>query len=62
MGDSSKHYCRHCSRPDGSMRSYDEALEGTSMWLIRTQGVDASVARQMAIEAMARLPAWAQRQ
>lgn len=57
-GDEKKDYCRHCARPDGSLRSYDEAVYGMSQWMIRTQGLDEKVARKMAIETMSRLPAW----
>jgi len=58
MGDLSKDYCRYCARPDGSLRSYDEAVEGMSQWMVRTQGLDPAVARRMAVESLDRLPAW----
>jgi hypothetical protein len=56
--DASKDYCRHCARPDGSMKSYDEALEGMTGFLTNTQGLDPTVARDMAKTMMAKLPAW----
>jgi hypothetical protein len=58
MGDNSKAYCKHCARPDGSMRSYSEAVEGMSQWMVRTQGLDAAIAKTMAVETLAKLPAW----
>ena len=58
LGDVTKNYCRHCARPDGTMRSYDEALAGLSSFAMRTQGLDAEAARQLAIQMMATLPAW----
>lgn len=58
MGDSTKEYCKHCARPDGSMRSHEEAIDGMSQWMVRTQGLDPAVAKSMAIETLAKLPAW----
>lgn len=58
MADVRKDYCKHCARPDGSMRSYEEAVEGMTQWMIRTQGFDQGVARDMALAALAALPAW----
>ena len=58
MGDSKKDYCKHCARADGSLRSYDEAVAGMTGWMVKTQGLDEGVARTMAIQTMAKLPAW----
>jgi hypothetical protein len=58
MGDMSKDYCAFCARPDGSMQSYEEKLEGMTKFIIKTQGFDAKVARNAALEMMAKLPAW----
>jgi ribosomal protein L37E len=58
MSDKTKNYCVHCARPDGSMRSYDEAVAGMTGWMVKTQGLDSGVARKMAIETLAKLPAW----
>lgn len=61
MGDETKDYCKYCSRADGSMQSYDEKLEGTIDFLLRTQGMDPTAARTSAINIMSRLPAWKNR-
>ncbi len=58
MGDTTKDYCKHCAKADGSMRGYDEALAGMTGWMVKTQGLDEDVARQMAAQTMAKLPAW----
>lgn len=58
LGDESKDYCVYCARTDGSMQSYPEKLEGTTEFLIRTQGLDPKAAREMAIQTLAKLPAW----
>ncbi len=58
MGDVDKDYCVHCSRPDGTMQSYEEKLASLSAFIIRTQGLDSEVARNTAIHMMSKLPAW----
>jgi hypothetical protein len=58
LGDESKDYCIYCARPDGSMQSYPEKLEGTTDFLIRTQGLDRQAAHAAAIRTLAQLPAW----
>ena len=58
MKDVSKDYCHYCARPDGSMRSYDEALVGMAGFLKKTQGLDDAAARETARQMMAKLPAW----
>jgi hypothetical protein len=58
QGDETKDYCLYCARPDGSMQSYDEKLEGMTEFLVRTQGIDREAAKQTAKRSMAKLPAW----
>lgn len=58
MQDESKDYCVYCARTDGSMQSYPEKLEGTTDFLIQTQGLDRKAARDTAIRILAKLPAW----
>jgi hypothetical protein len=58
MQDESKDYCIHCARPDGSMQSYDEKLESMTGFIVKTQGLDDSAAKDAAKTMMAKLPAW----
>jgi hypothetical protein len=60
--DPEKDWCRHCAREDGSLKSYEEVLEGMSAFLVRTQGIDGQAARTMSANMMAKLPAWAGRE
>jgi len=60
-GDTSTSYCKHCARADGSMKGYDEVLVGMSMFLQQTQGVDPEIAKGMARDMLAKMPAWAER-
>jgi hypothetical protein len=58
QADATKDYCVHCARPDGTMRSYTEAVTGMAGFMVRTQGIDEAAARKAAIDLMSTLPAW----
>lgn len=60
MEDENKDYCRFCAKPDGSMQSYDEKLDSMSIFIIKTQGLDEGVAREVAKDMMSKLPAWSE--
>ena len=57
-GDLGKDYCHHCARPDGSMKSFDEVHSGMTQFIIKTQGLDESVASGLARQMMKKQPAW----
>ncbi len=57
-GDESKNYCKYCARPDGSMRSFEESIEGMAGFLEKTQGLTGETARKAAISALIKNPAW----
>ena len=59
MKDETKDYCLYCAKPDGSMQSYPEKLEGTTHFLMKTQGLEEGAARETAVRLMKKLPAWA---
>ena len=61
MGDTTKEYCLHCARPDGTMKSFDEALLGMTMFMVQSQGIDEKAAREAARSMMKTLPAWKDR-
>ena len=58
LGDQTKDYCVHCARPDGSMKSYDEAVAGMTAFMVKTQGLAESAAVAATKEMLAKLPAW----
>jgi hypothetical protein len=58
MGDEKKEYCRFCSKPDGTMQSYDEKLENMTKFIQSKQGLDEEEARKIARSMMLSLPAW----
>ena len=61
QGDVDRDYCVNCTRPDGSMLSYEETLDGYTKFIVKTQGLDEEAARRSAIDIMAGLPAWKDR-
>ncbi len=36
--------CVHCTHPDGSLKSYDEALEGMTNFMMKSQNMDSETA------------------
>lgn len=58
MGDPDKDYCVYCSRPDGSMQSFEEKKAGLTEFIIKTQGFDKAAALKAAEGMMRDLPAW----
>jgi hypothetical protein len=58
LGDQSKDYCVYCARPDGSMKSYEEALEGMVEFMARLKDLEEEAAREAARQYMATMPAW----
>ena len=58
MGDVDKEYCIYCAKPDGTMQSFEEKKEGFTNFIIKTQGLDKSVAQNAAEALMRKLPAW----
>lgn len=58
MNDMEKDYCIHCAREDGSMQSFEEKLEGTINFIVKTQGIDREAAKNAAESMLKKLPAW----
>ncbi|HEY82382.1 MAG TPA: hypothetical protein G4O01_03725 [Dehalococcoidia bacterium] len=51
-------YCVHCSRPDGSLKSYQEVFQGMVNFMMLSQNMDRETAEKAAKEHLARMPAW----
>jgi hypothetical protein len=60
-GDVNKDYCQHCSKPDGSLKPYEEVLSGLTAFIKRTQGLDDGVAGATAKKMLSGTRAWAGR-
>lgn len=58
MGDTQKEYCIYCMKPDGTMQSYEEKLNGLTGFIVKTQGLDQEAASMVAKQMMEKLPAW----
>ena len=52
--------CVHCSNPDGSLKTYDEVLEGWANFMMTSQNMDKETAKSTAREHMSKMPAWSQ--
>lgn len=57
-GDTENNYCAHCCHPDGSLKSYEEVLEGMVGLMMNTQGLDRAAAEGAAREYLSTMPAW----
>jgi len=57
-GDPENIYCIHCSDPDGSLKSYDEVLNGMVNFMMTSQNMDREAAESAAKEYMSMMPAW----
>ena len=60
-GDTANLYCIHCSKPDGSLKSYDEVLQGMIGFITNSQKLNKESAERAAKEHMAKMPAWSDR-
>lgn len=58
MGDESKDYCVYCAKEDGSMKSFDEAVEGMAEYMSESEKIDKNFDRKKVLEYMKSMPAW----
>lgn len=58
LADASNPFCTHCARDDGSLKSYEEVLEGTKGYFMHSQGLDPQAAKRMAETLLKKQPAW----
>jgi hypothetical protein len=58
FNDESSVYCHYCVGEDGSLKSYDEVLQGMIGHFVESQGIDPSAARSMSEGILKKLPAW----
>lgn len=58
MGDESKDYCVYCAKEDGSIKSFDEAVEGMAEYMSESEKIDKNFARKKVLEYMKSMPAW----
>ena len=56
--DTSKDYCKHCAKPDGSMQNYEEKLDALAGFIAKNEALNLVAARGVAASRMAKLPAW----
>ena len=57
-GNAENKYCVHCCHPDGSLKSYEDILEGMVGFMMGTRNMDRESAEKAAGEYLATMPAW----
>lgn len=57
-GSTDNLFCAHCTTEDGSLKSYDEVLEGMTGFMMMTQKMNRSTAEGAARGYMSKMPAW----
>ena len=57
-GDMSNIYCVNCTHDDGSLKSYEEALEGMVNFMMASQNMERTAAEVAAREYLSKMPAW----
>jgi hypothetical protein len=60
-GDTENNHCVHCCHPDGSLKSYEDVLEGMVGLMMNTQGLERAAAEGAARDYLATMPAWSSR-
>ena len=58
-GDKESLYCIRCCRNDGSLREYEEVVEGMTSFMMESRKMDKEAAERAAREYLATMPAWA---
>jgi len=57
-GNPANVYCVHCANPDGSIKGYEEVLQGTVNFIMTSQNMDRETAESAAREHLTKMPAW----
>jgi len=58
QGNPDNVYCAYCCNPDGSLKSFDEVLEGTINFMVNSQKMDREAAQVAAKQHLCTMPAW----
>jgi hypothetical protein len=57
-GNLENKYCVNCTHPDGSLKSYNQALEGMTNFMMKMQNIDREAAEIAARDYLLNMPAW----
>jgi hypothetical protein len=57
-GNPSNMYCVHCTNSDGSLKNYEEVVDGMTQFMMNIRGMDKAEAEKAAKEYMSNMPAW----
>ena len=61
LQDTGKDYCVYCANPDGSLKSYEKALEDATAYYAKEHGLDAAEAKKAMQKYLDTMPAWKDR-
>jgi hypothetical protein len=51
-------WCQHCSKPDGSLQTFEERFERMVQWEVKKKGADRITAERSTRDYMRTMPAW----
>ncbi|OGO43527.1 MAG: hypothetical protein A2137_04665 [Chloroflexi bacterium RBG_16_58_8] len=54
-------YCVHCCHPDGSLKTYEEVLDGMINFMMTSRSMDRAASGKAAREYLSVMPAWCNR-
>lgn len=60
-GDVTRDWCVHCADAEGDLKPWEAVVEGMTAFIVRGQGLDEGVARDMAERMLVTMPAWRDR-
>lgn len=61
LGDINHQFCVHCTDEHGQLKPYEEILNGMANYLVHSQGVAMTAAKEIAKDVLAKQPAWRDR-
>ncbi len=57
-GDTVNKYCKHCTSPDGTLKTYEEVLAGMTNLIVTRMDTQEAEAMKTAKENLSKMPAW----
>ena len=61
LGDINQQFCVHCTNEQGQLKPYEDILSGMANYLVHSQGVAITAAKEIAKDVLANQPAWRDR-
>jgi hypothetical protein len=58
LGDINQQFCVHCTNEQGQLNPYEDILSGMANYLVHSQGVAMTAAKEIAKDVLAKQPVW----